>query len=210
MKLIVISHSGEIPDEAAIVSRMFEAGLETFHLRKHKLSTRKTKAFLKQIPSQYHSRIVIHSHHKLAACFHLKGIHLTKSHRKQKWKTWLMLKYLRLRNPALLLSTSFSNIGDLLQEHDHAYDYVFLSPVFDSLSSQFQGGFTAHSLRSALQKTRTNVVARGGIDINAIPKSATIGFHGLAFYSHIWKSRDPVKSFNEVVEAFETLQIRIE
>jgi thiamine-phosphate pyrophosphorylase len=211
MKLIVISSSSTIENEAQIITNLFEAGLETFHLRKHKLSTKKTKDLIKSIPLHFHNRIIIHSHHKLAYKFNLKGIHLTKTHIKQKIKTWLIIKIIRLKNPEINITTSYSNIGQLLNINQRReYSYVFLSPIFDSLSSKFQGGFTEHSLRSAIQKTTLKVVARGGIDISAIEKGNAIGFDGLAFYSSIWKKKDPVAEFNKIVEKYQELKIPIE
>lgn len=211
MKLIVISSSHSIENETKIVTKLFEGGLETFHLRKHKLSTRKMKEFISAIPSHFHNRIVIHSHHNLARNFNLKGIHLTKSHKKHKFKTWLVLKLIHLKNPKVIITTSFTTIGELFDTaHEKRYSYVFLSPIFDSLSSRFQGGFTEYSLKSALQKTHKNVIARGGVDISAIEKAYNIGFDGLAFYSSIWKKKDPVEEFSKIIEKFQELKIPIE
>ncbi len=211
MKFLVISSSSEIENEAQIITSLFEAGLDHFHLRKHKLSTKKTKDLLKAIPAHFHDRIVLHSHHNLARKFNLKGIHLTKSHLKKRFKTWLTIKLIQLKNPEIVITTSFSNIGQLFEkEHRYQYNYVFLSPIFDSLNSKFQGGFTEHSLKSAILKTSFNVVARGGVDINAIEKSNEIGFAGIAFYSCIWKKKDPVVAFNNLVERFQELKIPIE
>jgi thiamine-phosphate pyrophosphorylase len=211
MKLIVISSSSSIENEAQTVTKLFEAGLETFHIRKHKLSTKKTKDFISQIPAHFHNRLIIHAHHNLGRRFKLKGIHLTKSHKKNKIQTWFSLKILKLRNPDMLITTSYSNIGQLFEHNEqYKYDYVFLSPIFDSLSSKFQGGFTAHSLKSAIEKTEFKVIARGGIDISAIEKANDIGFYGLAFYSSIWKKKNPVEEFNRIIEKFQELNIPIE
>ena len=211
MKLILISSSSSIENEAQIITNLFEAGLETFHLRKHKLTTKKTKELLKSIPVQYRNRIIIHSHHKLAHKFNLKGIHLTKTHIKQKIKTWFIIKIIKLKNPNIHITTSYSNIGQILNpEQKYKYSYVFLSPIFDSLNSKFQGGFTEHSLKSAMQKTSLKVVARGGIEISVIEKANSIGFDGLAFYSCIWKKKDPLAEFNKIVEKYQELKIPIE
>lgn len=211
MKLIVISSSNTIENEVQIVTKLFEAGLETFHIRKHKLSTRKMKEFIAAIPPHFHNRIVIHSHHKLARKFNLKGIHLTKSHKKRKWGTWLSLKLIRLKNPKIILTTSYSTIGQILSvKQDYNYSYVFLSPIFDNFNSKFQGGFTEHSLKSAFQKSMLKIVARGGVDITSIEKAEKIGFAGIAFYSSIWKKKDPVLEFNTIVERFQELNIPIE
>lgn len=211
MKLIVISSSSTIENEAQIVTKLFEAGLETFHVRKHKLTTKKTKDFISQIPEHFHNRIIIHSHHNLARKFNLKGIHLTKSHKKNKFQTWLSLKILKLRNPNIIITTSYSNIGQLFEKNEHYnYAYVFLSPIFDSFNSKFQGGFTSHSLKSAIEKTDLKIIARGGVDITTVEKANNIGFYGLAFYSSIWKKKDPIEEFNKIVEKFQELNIPIE
>jgi thiamine-phosphate pyrophosphorylase len=210
MKLIVISSSATLENEADTITRLFEAGLETFHLRKHKLSTRKTKELIRLIPAHFHNRIVLHSHHMLARKFNLKGIHLTKTHKKRKVRTLFRIWILRLRRPALIITTSFSSIGDLLEPHPFQYDYAFLSPIFDSLNSKFQGGFTEHSLRSAMGKTKMGVIARGGVDIEAIAKAEDLKFGGLAFYTSLWGSKDPVMEFNKIIRRFEELKIKIE
>ncbi|MCE3280577.1 MAG: thiamine phosphate synthase [Bacteroidetes bacterium] len=211
MKLIVISSSADIENEVQTVIQLFEAGLETFHIRKHRLSTRKMKNFIAAIPPHFHNRIVIHSHHKLARRFKLKGIHLTKSHKQKKWSTWLTIKLVKLRNPGIILTTSYSTIGQILAtKQDHEYDYVFLSPIFDNFNSKFQGGFTEHSLRSALQKSALQIVARGGVDIGTVDKANDIGFAGLAFYTSIWRSKNPLEEFNKIVEKFQDLKIPIQ
>lgn len=211
MKLIVISNSNPIENETQIVTQLFEAGLETFHIRKHKLPTKKMKEFIAAIPPHFHNRIVIHSHHKLARKFDLKGIHLTKSHKKRKWSTWLSLKLIRLKNPKIILTTSYSTIGQILSmKQDYNYSYTFLSPIFDNFNSKFQGGFTEHSLKSALQKSSLKIVARGGVDISSIESAQKIGFDGMAFYSSIWRKKDPLIEFNKIVERFQELNIPIE
>lgn len=211
MKLIIISSSTTIENEVQLVTRLFEAGLETFHLRKHKFSTKNMREFIAAIPAHFHNRIVIHSHHNLARKFKLKGIHLTKTHIKRKWRTWLKLKMIKMKNPAIILTTSYSTIGQVLAiKQDYEYSYVFLSPIFDNFNSKFQGGFTEYSLKSALQKSSVKVAARGGIDINIIDNARTIGFDGLAFYSSLWKKPDPLSEFNKIVDKFQELNIPIE
>ncbi len=122
-----------------------------------------------------------------------------------------MLRFIRFSNPDLEVTTSFNNLGQLLDKNSsYNYNYVFLSPVFDSLSSKFQSGFTENSLNSALRKTSYKVVARGGVDIDAIEKSEKIGFEGLAFYSAIWKKPNPNAEFHKVIQRFKELNIPID
>ena len=209
MKIIVISNSEPIENESEIITKLFESGLETLHLRKPKYSTRQLKDFIKKIPSHFHNRIIIHSHHNLARKFDLKGIHITKTHRNRKIKTWLNLKLLKLKKPNAMVSTSHSRLAGLFEE-EGKYDYVFLSPVFDSLSGKYQAGFTEQGLRSAVGKISFEIIARGGVDADCIEKAQNIGFAGVALFSSIWKKPDPVSEFNKVAERCLSLGIKIE
>src|SRR6478735_4343665 len=97
MKLVVITPTKDVPDEQSLVTKMFESGLTTLHLRKPKYSTNQMREYIEQIPESFHNRIVIHSHHKLVFKFNLKGIHLSHIHFSKKWKYWYIKWRLKLR-----------------------------------------------------------------------------------------------------------------
>jgi thiamine-phosphate pyrophosphorylase len=207
MKLVVISASGKVDKEAEMVTQMFEMGLQNYHLRKPKYSTKQLKQLIDEIPAHFHGRIVIHSHHILAARYNLKGIHLTRVHKQRRARQWITMQRIRLRRKQIVISTSFRKIGSLYEE-EHKQTYVFLSPIFDSLSGKYQSGFNEFSLKEALAKTPHNVVARGGMDESRIAKASELGFYGIAFYSTIWKSKTPVDTFANVLKQFESLGIK--
>ncbi|MBN8702254.1 MAG: thiamine phosphate synthase [Bacteroidetes bacterium] len=210
MKLIVITSSQKnIENETQIVTKLFESGLETLHLRKPRYSTKQLTQYIQEIPVHFHNRIIIHSHHNLAWKFKLKGIHLTRSHRNKKLGTWLTIKIAKYKNKNLLITASHRRLSGLFEETEQ-FDYVFLSPIFDSLTSNYQSGFTEHSLRSALEKLPLKVVARGGVDLNTAHKVKDIGFVGMALFSGLWKKADPVKEFNAIVNKLTELGIKIE
>ncbi|MBI4930053.1 MAG: thiamine phosphate synthase [Bacteroidetes bacterium] len=209
MKLILISPSERKDSELAYLLNMFEQGLPIYHLRKTKFSTRELKNFIAEIPEKYHERIVIHTHHELVIKFNLKGIYISRSHKKRKYRTWLRMQWFKFKKRKLILSTSFRSIEDIL-DHNPKYDYVFLSPVFDSLSGNFQAGFSEHDLQTALRQTKYNVIARGGVSVDTVEKAKTLGFSGIAFYSSIWKSKNPLEEFKRVKEKFNELKIPLE
>ncbi|MEO6884054.1 MAG: thiamine phosphate synthase [Bacteroidia bacterium] len=209
MQLIVISSSTNFENEMEIVGKLFEAGLETFHLRKPKFSTRELKKYIQQISPNFHNRIVIHSHHSLAGKFKLKGIHLTKTHLNRNLKTSLVVKWLRFRNPKLTISTSYSKLISIFEE-DKRFSYVFLSPVFDSLIGKYQSGFTEHSMKKAIEKTSHKVIARGGVDIHCLPKAKELGFAGIAIYSGLWNKKNPLTEFESIIKKCYELGIPIE
>ena len=53
-------------------------------------------------------------------------------------------------------------------------------------------------------------MARGGVDAACVAKANEIGFKGIALYSNLWKSEDPIVEFNSLVEKFLELNIPIE
>jgi thiamine-phosphate pyrophosphorylase len=209
MKLIVISSPKTISNEENLFTVLFENGLQTLHLRKPRYSTARLAKLIEKIPAQYHNRIVIHTHHNLLLKYDLKGIHFTKKHKKRRFQTWCMMKLLRSRKSDFITSTSYTKLGSVI-ESVKEYSYVFLSPIFDSSTSKYQAGFTEHSLKGVLEKTHHRVIARGGIEVNYIPKVMEIGFTGLAVRSDLWDSDDPTGLFIEYVKKFKELGIELE
>jgi thiamine-phosphate pyrophosphorylase len=210
MKIIVLSPStGDPTTEPALVVKLFELGLETFHLRKPRYSTNEMKEYLNKIPSQFHNRIVIHSHHRLCLHYSLKGIHLTRTHMKRKFRLWINLRLINMKRSRITISTSFRKLASLYEE-ENKYDYVFLSPIFDSISGKFQAGFNVHSLKAAISKTPFTIIARGGVDIQKMNKIQEVGFFGLTLNSSLWNSPDPITEFIRVLDELKRLNIPIE
>lgn len=199
MKIILLSSSRKAEEEPELVTKMFELGLESFHLRKARYSTKKLEEYINKIPAHFHNRIIIHSHHKLAAKYDLGGIHLTRIHLKRKYSTWLRLKWLSWKKPNLLKTLSYRKLASLYEE-EAKWSYVFLSPIYDSLSGKYQSGYNEYSLKVAIKKTPHKVVARGGISLENIKKSNDIGFYGVALYSSIWRKENPIEAFINTIK----------
>jgi thiamine-phosphate pyrophosphorylase len=211
MKLFVLtpSKTSDVNQEALIASKLFELGLETFHVRKPRYSTKELSNYLEKIPARFHNRVVIHSHHNLALKYNLKGIHLTHTHLKKKIRLWINLKLIRFKKPNITVSTSFRKLASLYEE-ENAYHYVFLSPIYDSISGKFQAGFNEHSLKAAINKTPFKIIARGGVDGSKIENIVDIGFDGLILNSSLWSSKDPVQFYIDILNKFKELNLQAE
>lgn len=210
MKIVVISQSRIIENEHKIIQDLFEAGLETFHIRKPRLRTKQLMEFLEKIPSQFHNRIIIHSHHNLASKYDLQGIHYTRLHLEATFRNWWREKKLRFIKRNLVRTSSHNKLATLYDESDIRFDYVFLSPIFDSITGKYQSGFYEDSIKAAVQKTGKKIVARGGIDITRIEKVNELGLHGIALYSCLWNSPQPVEEFIKIIRRCRELGIPVE
>lgn len=199
--LIVISSPEAREQEAELVNEMFRNGLQLFHLRKPRFSTRRLASYLQQIHPAYHSKVVIHSHHELCLRFPLRGVHLNHKHKKRgSLRQWLLLKYLRFRKPRLTISTGLQSVSDLTANQSR-YSYVFLSPIFESISKVgYRSTFNEITLREQLPRLPYDVIALGGVTADNIMKTYDMGFAGAAVLGHIWKSEDPLMTFKHLQE----------
>jgi thiamine-phosphate pyrophosphorylase len=196
MKLIVITTEHFFEGEAAALNALFERGMEILHLRKPASTETGLKNLIEQIDEQFHKRIVLHDHYSLINAFRLKGIHLNSRN---------LQKSTHTSCPA---SRSCHSIKEL--ENVSGYNYVFLSPVFDSISKTgYTHAFTSEDLLSAGSVGLINkqVIALGGINSENIPTAHEYGFGGIAVIGALWKNFSDDKDENALFERFDRLQI---
>ena len=176
MKLIVITSPAFLADEGASVNALFEAGLEILHLRKPHSSSDEVERLVQSVSEPFRNRIVLHEHFELVGKYGLKGIHLN------------------ARNPVAPegyrghISRSCHSLQEV-EGWKAVCDYVFLSPIYDSISKE---GYGAHFTAEQLQDARLcglideKVVALGGICTDNIPEVNSFGFGGVALLGDVW------------------------
>jgi thiamine-phosphate pyrophosphorylase len=186
MKLIVISPESEESREQSVLALLFAAGLTSYHLRKPTWTRDQLAAWLRALPSEFHSRIVLHSHHDLTTEFQVGGVHNGPT----------ATPFAPLRSHAI---HSIVELRGLLD----ARARLLFSPVFASISKPGYGPtFDHEELRSALAlPRRAEVIALGGINASRIPTCGDLGFDGVAVLGAIWQAADPVRAFTEVQNA---------
>jgi thiamine-phosphate pyrophosphorylase len=195
MIIVVLSHPKRFDGEAKIICDLFENGLQAFHLRKKAFSFDEMEQFIKDIPRKYHPRIVIHSHYSLALKYDLMGLHLSGRRRKNKLRYWLRLWYYRIKKPTLQISSSFNYLASLLNDKGD-YHYVFLSPIFDTISkSGFNAAFNFNTLKTTIMNSRHKIVALGGVNYDRIDQVKEMGFYGVVLSGAIWDVENKVEAF---------------
>ncbi len=136
----MISAPDFLPGEAEAVTALLEAGAWRVHVRKPAAGSDSIARLLEHIPAALYSRISLHDHHELAARFGVGGVHLNS------------------RNPSVpdgfggMVSRSCHSIAELSQ-YSSVCDYMFLSPIFDSIS---KSGYVS---RFSLEEIRRRIVA---------------------------------------------------
>ncbi|MBP6386579.1 MAG: thiamine phosphate synthase [Pseudarcicella sp.] len=190
--MILISNPTPVIDETIRVNAMFDAGLPIFHLRKPDSLPEEIDDFLTKISPKYLSQIAIHQYHFLAEKWHLKRLHFTVKQR----NSTNITDFENYRNQGFILSTSVHSV----EEFNHLnfnFDYVFLSPVFDSIS-KINYTSVVFDLSKINNFSFTKLVALGGINISNRHEIYKMGFDDYALLGSIWQSENPlnaVKSF---------------
>jgi len=189
-KLIVISAPTQISTELSRICELFKEGLKILHVRKPGFSISELRNYIRGIPKKYHKRLVIHSHYALLKEFDLRGIHLPEKNRRKKLPA-------SFNSKKHSISASFHSLVDVAR-NKRRYDYIFLSPVFNSLSKKrYKSAFAEKDLIPFL-KAHKNVVALGGIEPGTIRAAKALGFKGSATLGFIWESKDAVRAYRQL------------
>ena len=178
--MIVISKETFFPEEACWINAMMSEYPFILHLRKPFAALAELEILLQQIHPVYYDRIVLHDHYALAEKYQLKGIHWNARNEDFKLEGAYWQK--------ASISRSCHSIPEV-EMYKNQYQYVTLSPIFDSISKQgYKAAFSESELKLAMEKGIINhqVIALGGIDSSNIHQLATMGFGGAAVLGVIW------------------------
>ena len=176
-RLAVITYPERLPEEAhalRIVGNIPKVC--ALHLRKPDYSENELRLLIEALPMELRRKIRLHDHFELCGEYGLQGVHLNHRHPTP---------------PANIRSMSASchNLGEVM-EHKRNCDYVFLSPIFDSISKQgYTGKFSPETLSEAAKDgiIDQKVFALGGVRAQYIPMLRQWGFGGAAMLGEIWE-----------------------
>ena len=122
--------------------------------------------------------------------------------------------HLNRRNPVApagfngLVSRSCHSLEELVQ-HKQTSDYLFLSPIFDSLSKVgYESQFSLDTLEKASRQgiIDEKVIALGGLSRQTIPTIRTIPFGGYALLGAIWGKTPETLSKDELLRRYKSIQ----
>jgi thiamine-phosphate pyrophosphorylase len=134
---------------------------------------------LQELTEHERKRIIVHDYPELYDEFSLKGIHLNGTVR------CLPEGYTGSR------TRSCHTFEEVLRYKD-ACDYVFLSPIFDSISKVgYKAGFSKKELQEASAQgiIDEKVVALGGVTFDSIPYLKHLGFGGVAMIGALYNAK---------------------
>lgn len=185
MRIVIITPEVFLPCEARAIGLLENEEQMMVHLRKPAASEEQMRRLIESIPSGMYGRIALHDMHHLAVEYGLGGVHLNRRcpQPPQGWNG--------------RLSRSCHSIEEAERYGDKA-DYLFLSPVFDSIS---KAGYGAAFSREQIERAASagiigpRTVALGGVTPQRFESLAELGFGGAALSGYVWN--------NPTIEAIE-------
>lgn len=184
MRIIAVSPDSEYVNEANLIVHLLDAGLDRYHLRKPAWSLEQCARLLEMIPQALHSRISIHHCYQLTETFAV-AVHLKDNGE----------EHTAARSRSLHTLASIETLND-------RFEYVFLSPIFASLSKKdYSPSWTEIELRAALAAPRKLALfGLGGVTVDTITTAKDFGFDGVVLHGCLWQSSDPLQAFHRIRE----------
>ena len=174
MKFVLISIPGKMMGAHLTLVDLFDLGLETFHIRKPGYTEEQVQNVLNMIHVKNRKKVVLHGFPNLVKKYQLKGIH----HNSKS-------EYIPDFGEEYTQSKSFHSIEDIAK-NNNPYDYVFLSPIYDSISKE---GYTSKfDLKTIKLPTNQNIIALGGVTPEKVEELKEAGFSGFATLGKIWNT----------------------
>lgn len=173
--LVIITEPGFFPREPEALRRLLDRLECRIHLRKPGSAEESMRRLVESLPEELRPRLTLQDHLRLAPEYGVGGVHPTS------------------RFPEIppgwrgLVSRSCHSLDEVAGCRDA--DYMFLSPVFDSISkSGYASAFSDAQLREAAgRQIGPRVYALGGVRPENFPLLREYGFGGAALLGHVWK-----------------------
>ena len=160
MKWMVVTSPAGFAGEVLFWRQVVEAGADALHLRRPDGGRAAYEGLLRQLPADVRRRVVLHDCFELAAAYGVGGVHLNR------------------RNPIPpagwtgRISASCHSLDEVERRKAEGLDYVWLSPVFNSISKPGYGAaFTPQELDAAAAQgiIDERVMALGGVEPASAP-----------------------------------------
>lgn len=183
MRIIVITPENYLEKEVQILKQIIENGVERIHIRKPGSTAKELERFLNQFSAEERTFFSLNQHHHLAEKYQIRYLHVKSGERGEApYEPWR-----RLKNKGYLLSSSAHSLKEAVQL-DGLFEYVFISPVFDSISKPDYPGILQELQPEEIGKSPVKLVALGGLNELNINKLNDYNFDMIALLGILWQN----------------------
>lgn len=199
MRLIVITPENNISGEYRMVNALLERGLFRIHVRKPAFDTTAYREYLQNIDPTHLAKVTVHGGFELYRELNLAGVHLNVAARQD-------LEIAKLIQPLTSRAVSASlHSWQEVEELNTPYHYVFISPLFDSISKKgYLAATTVQGIHELRKKAAINgvdlplIIGLGGVCRTNIHELKENGYDGAALLGAIWNATDPLAEYDNI------------
>ena len=176
MKIIAITTPKVIDEDTFLIKNLLERGIDFVHLRKPDADINACRKLLSELTDEERTKIIVHDFPELYFEFSLKGIHINRN-------------VTSLPNDYKGYKTRSCHSLEEIIKYKNDYDYLFLSPIFDSISKVgYKSEFNNQDLLEASEGgiIDEKVIALGGVTFDKIPYLEELHFGGVAMIGGLY------------------------
>ena len=173
MLLVAITPEITLPDEPRRIAMLLDAGFDAIHIRKPGISDDDMRRYVEKLPPRLLPGITLGDCLHLAQEYDAGGVHLNS----------------RCPSAPESFKGRVSRSCHCREEvmEAAAMSYVFLSPIFDSISKQgYKAAFPLQQLRMIALEAPVAVVGLGGVTARNMPLLREAGLSGAAFLGYLF------------------------
>lgn len=179
---IAITPEKPVEEEASKIAMLLDGGIRYVHLRHPEATEAELAAIIEDVPERLRGRVRLHSHFALIDRCGLGGAHLN-----SRWSSY----YGRTGT----LSRSCHTLKELADMT--LYEYVTLSPIYDSISKEgYRSAFNPAAVCNEI--AGRNVIALGGVTPDRFRELAEAGFIGAAMLGYLWGTPSLIELQNRI------------
>lgn len=168
-------------EKQRIITLLQTNKVEYFHIRKPSFDKKQMSLWLEDLPIEIRKRLSLHDCTELAKEFQIGGVHLNKRNNYQ-----IPLGFIGR------ISRSCHSLSEV-EEWKAKCDYVFLSPIYNSISKEgYESKFSKTELEKAVKEgvIDKKVVALSGVNFERLEELNEIGFTSAAMLGCLWKEKE--------------------
>ena len=176
MKIIAITTPKVIDEDTFLIKNLLERGIDFVHLRKPDADINACRKLLSELTDEERTKIIVHDFPELYFEFSLKGIHINRN-------------VTSLPNDYKGYKTRSCHSLEEIIKYKNDYDYLFLSPIFDSIFKVgYKSEFNNQDLLEASEGgiIDEKVIALGGVTFDKIPYLEELHFGGVAMIGGLY------------------------
>lgn len=200
MNLITFSPAHKIAFEPNLVNKFCDQGLDFYILNRDKLTKEEVRALVAELKPEYKKRIILQNHIELVNELDLGGVYVSSSKVNSLRFRWFQLNKLRKEFADKRIFFSYAGISDFTFKETKRNEFYLFKGLFNPYKRYgLNETYQTNQFNDMLSNPEVNVIGMGNVCRNILSKVSRYKLDGVVLNSVIWKSRNPINSFTEIV-----------